>query len=328
MNILFCSVGRRGELIKDFKKSLGDNVYIVATDNSPYAPAIYLADKCYLVPLISDTSYIPTVLDICREEDIQAVTTFIDPEISVLAEHRAEFEAIGVEVLAPYKETADYCFDKYKMYKYLVECGIATTPTYGTLEEYEIAAEKSEIALPVFVKPRTGSGSVGARKIETIEELRSAMQADPDLIIQKLMTGIDMDADVYIDTISHQAVSAFSKRKIETKIGGASKTISFKDPKLFAFIQEIVSKFKFNGPVDMDFFKVDGKYYLSEINPRFGGAYLHAYGAGVDFIKLIEKNVRGIANEPEFGNYEEGVVMMMYDSVVICKPDQLIREGK
>lgn len=262
------------------------------------------------------------------KENIQAVTTFIDPEIALLAEYRADFESIGVEVLAPYKETADYCFDKYKMYKYLVECGIATTPTYGTLEEFENAEQKSEIEFPVFVKPRTGSGSVGARKIDTFEELKCVMQADPSLIIQKLMTGIDMDADVYIDTISHQAVSAFSKKKIETRIGGASKTVSFKDPELFAFIREIVAKFKFNGPIDMDFFKVDGKYYLSEINPRFGGAYLHAYGAGVDFIKLIDKNVRGIVNEPQFGNYEDGVVMMMFDSVVICKPDQLVHEDK
>ena len=56
-----------------------------------------------------------------------------------------------------------------------------------------------------------------------------------------------------------------------------------------------------------------------EINPRFGGAYLHAYGAGVDFIKMIENNVNGKENLPCFGDYEENVVMMMYDSVVIKK---------
>ena len=137
------------------------------------------------------------------------------------------------------------------------------------------------------------------------------------------MDGVDMDADVYIDTISHKAVSAFSKRKLETKIGGASKTISFKDEKLFDFIRKIVDAFEFNGPVDMDFFYNDGTYYLSEVNPRFGGAYLHAYGAGVDFVKLIKNNVNGIENKPRFGNYEEGIVMMMYDSVIITKVDNI-----
>ena len=52
-------------------------------------------------------------------------------------------------------------------------------------------------------------------------------------------------------------------------------------------------------------------------------SYLHAYGAGVDFIKLIDKNLRGEVNEPQIGNYEEDVVMMMYDSVVIKRKEEL-----
>ena len=71
----------------------------------------------------------------------------------------------------------------------------------------------------------------------------------------------------------------------------------------------------------MDFFYQNGTYYLSEINPRFGGAYLHAYGAGVDFVKLIKNNLNGVVNTPVFGEYEENIVMMMYDSVIITKVD-------
>ena len=44
---------------------------------------------------------------------------------------------------------------------------------------------------------------------------------------------------------------------------------------------------------------------------------MHAYGAGVHFIKLIDRNLRGQANESIIGQYDEGIVMMMYDSVVI-----------
>lgn len=40
-------------------------------------------------------------------------------------------------------------------------------------------------------------------------------------------------------------------------------------------------------------------------------------------IELIEKNLNGIANKPSFGEYEESVVMMMYDSVVIRKQGEL-----
>ena len=318
MNILFCSAGRRVELLKDFRKSMDKDDRIIAADLSNLAPALYVADTYYLVPRIDDPAYLDRILDICRREKINAVTTLIDPEIELLAKNRARFEEIGVEVLAPYTETAELCFDKFKMYQYLTAHGVPTTETWGDYASAMEAVESGRLVFPVFVKPRTGSGSVGARKVQDAETLKALCDADPSLIVQRLMQG-DLDADVYIDTISHKAVSAFSKRKLETKIGGASKTISFKDEKLFEFIRRITELLKFNGPVDMDFFYQDGTYYLSEVNPRFGGAYLHAYGAGVDFIKLIKNNLDGIENAPVFGNYEDDVVMMMYDSVVITK---------
>lgn len=324
MNILFCSVGRRCELLKDFRKTLGDKVRIVVTDNSPYAPALAFSDVSYKVPLITDENYIPMILDICKKEKINAITTLIDPEISILADHRAEFEALGVEVLAPYKETADLCFDKYEMFKYLSEKGVRTVKTYGTFEDFDKDYKEGKISLPVFVKPRTGSGSVGARRVESYELLKEVMERSPELIIQELMTGKDMDADLYVDTVSGEVIAIFSKKKISTTIGGANKTISFKDEKLFEFVKDAMKVFKFNGPLDMDLFFQDGEYYLSEINPRFGGAYLHAYGAGVDFPSFIYRNVmEKEANKQQIGQYDENVVMMMYDSVVIDTLDNL-----
>lgn len=120
MNYLMLSVGRRGELLKDFRQSIAEGSKLVATDLSPYAPAIYYADKQYLVPRIEDPKYIDTILEICKAEHIHAVTTFIDPEIEVLAHNRDKFTAIGVEVLAPYEETAKLCFNKYLMFQHKV----------------------------------------------------------------------------------------------------------------------------------------------------------------------------------------------------------------
>ena len=324
MNCLMLSVGRRCELLKDFRKTMGDSGKIIATDISLTAPAIYMADKYYIVPEITDKNYIPTILDICKREDIQMVTTLIDPEIMVLAKHRKEFESIGVEVLAPYEKTAEICFDKFEMYKFLKNKNIRTVLTFGDIESFELAYKKKEIKFPVFIKPRRGSGSVGARKVENLVALKNAMIEAPNLIIQEYMgDALDVDADIYVDTISGKIVSVFSKKKLETKIGGASKTISFKDNKLVEFVEAALKLFEFNGPLDMDLWYKNGVYYLSEINPRFGGAYLHAYGAGVDFVRMIENNINGKENAPEFGKYEENVVMMMYDSVVIKKIDAI-----
>ena len=318
-NFLFCSAGRRVKLIKDFKEVLKENGKIVVADNSIYAPARYVADKAYKVPTIFDANYIDTILEICKNENIKAIITLIDPEIEILSKNRKKFEELGIIVLVPSEESAQICFDKFKMYQYLKENNIDSTLTYGSIEDFKKAYNEKTIDFPIFVKPRTGSGSVGARKITNMQELETVIEKDKSLIIQEFMDGIDLDADVYIDTISHKPVSMFSKKKIETKIGGASKTISFKDEKLFETIKKILKHFEFYGPIDMDFFYKNGKYYLSEINPRLGGAYIHAYGAGVNFPELIINNINGKENKENIGVYEDDILMLMYDDAVIQK---------
>lgn len=324
-NILFCSAGRRARLLLNAKKTIGNSGEIIATDNSSTAPALYCADRAYTVSRIDSPDYIDEIIEICKKNNIKAITTLIDPEISILGNHQDKFKDLGILPLCPSKDSAIYCFNKFELYKYLREKGINTPLTFHNYNEFVTALKSNEINFPVFIKPICGSGSVGAQRINNITELKSKLDAaEHDYIIQEYMSHGDCDADVYVDSITHKAVSIFAKRKIETRIGGASKTISFKDDKLFKFIEEIVTHFEFSGPLDMDFFIKNGEYYLSEINPRFGGAYIHAYGAGVDFFKLIKNNINGIANNAEIGNYREDVVMFMYDDVIIKHKDELI----
>jgi carbamoyl-phosphate synthase large subunit len=245
----------------------------------------------------------------------------------LLAKHREELLSRGILPLCPAGWTAHLCFDKYEMFCHLHAKGIRTVLTYNSLETFKEGLIKGDISFPVFMKPISGSGSIGIGRCDTIEQVEEKWHDGKfTYIIQELMTGGDCDADVYVDCISHKPVAIFSKKKIESRIGGASKTISYKDTKLFAFVEEICSVLELNGPCDMDFFIKEGEYYLSEINPRFGGAYLHAYGAGVDFIKLILNNLDGKENRSIIGKYEEDIIMMMYDDVVIKRKSDLMSD--
>lgn len=327
-NILFCSVGRRARLLMDFRESMKGCGQLIATDLSPVAPALFFADKTYLVPRITAEGYFDRILEICRESSVKAITTLIDPEIEILARHREELLEMGILPLCPAEWTAHLCFDKYEMFRHLRSKGVRTVLTYNSIESFKDGLERGEVSFPVFMKPISGSGSVGIGRCDTMDEvLEKWNDGKFTYIIQELMTGGDCDADVYVDCISHKPVAIFSKRKIESRIGGASKTISYKDPKLFEFVEQVCSVLELNGPCDMDFFMKEGEYYLSEINPRFGGAYLHAYGAGVDFIKLILNNMNGIENQSIIGQYDEDIIMMMYDDVVIKRKSELMSDG-
>lgn len=88
MNILILSAGTRDKVVQYFKKEVGAEGRVVATDCSNLAPAVYDADRFYLVPRITAPDYLDVVLDICKKEQITGVFSLIDPELSLLAKER------------------------------------------------------------------------------------------------------------------------------------------------------------------------------------------------------------------------------------------------
>ena len=323
-NILLCSAGRRCALVKVLKESLGDKGRIVVADMDNTAPALYFADKCYVVPRVDAKDYIDVILDICKKESIKAITTLIDSEISVQAKNAEKFKELGFLLLAPTMQTADLCFDRYSIYKIMSENNINSIKTYLSYDEASSAIKSKEISFPVFVKPRYGSGSVGSKIVLSFADLEHTLALSSDLIVQEYVTNtINIDTDIYVDCLNTRVVSIFAKLLLENKIVGAGKTVSFIDDRLFDMIHDINGLFDFAGPIDMDFHLLNGKYFLSDINPRFGGAYVHASGAGVDFVPLIINNINGIENAPNIGNYEKNIMMIIYEEVIIKKYEDL-----
>ena len=84
MNILILSAGTRNKIVQYFVKTLIGTGKIIAADMSNLAPAIYEADKYYIVPRMTAPEYLDVVLDICIKEKITGVLSLIDPELSLL----------------------------------------------------------------------------------------------------------------------------------------------------------------------------------------------------------------------------------------------------
>ncbi len=319
MNILILSAGTRNKVVQYFKKTFTGTGKVIATDASTLGPAIYEADKYYIVPLITAPDYLDTILDICRKEEINGVLSLIDPELSILAKHEEEFKAIGVTVIGSSYDLCEMSLDKYRMYQWLTDHHYNCAKSWTTTEAFYKALENGEAQFPVFVKPVKGSASISISKVYDKETVDLLFSHEDNLMIQEFLNGQEIGADVYIDMISGEVVSIFTKKKIKMRAGETDKAVSFKDPKLFELIEQFVLEAGFKGQIDIDIFEINGQYYISEVNPRFGGGYPHAYEAGCDHMQMILNNLNGIANKKSIGVYEEGIYMMKYNEVKIVK---------
>lgn len=322
MNILILSAGTRNKIVQYFKKALTDEAgkklgNVIATDMSELAPAVYEADRFYKVPRISELGYIEKIFDICKLEAITAVLSLIDPELSLLAEHEEEFKALGVTVVGSSYELCEMSLDKMLMYEWLTRHGYKTARSYTDKEKFYEDLEAGKIAFPVFVKPVRGSASIAISKVFDRETIELLFNHADNLMIQEYLDGQEIGADVYIDMISGEVVSIFTKKKIVMRAGETDKAVSFKDEKLFALIEKFVKEAGYRGQIDIDIFDINGKYYISEVNPRFGGGYPHAYECGCDHMKLICNNMQGKTNQDQIGCYEENIYLMKYNEIKI-----------
>lgn len=319
MNILILSAGTRNKVIQYFKEAVGNTGNVIATDMSELAPAVYDADKFYKVPRMTNAGYIDVILDICRKEHVDGVLTLIDPELSLLAKHREQFALLGVTVIGSTYELCERALDKMEMFKWLADHGYNCAKSYIDKKLFYADVEAGLIAYPVFVKPVRGSASIAISKVYDQETLELLFAHNDSLMIQEFLDGQEIGADVYIDMISGEVTSIFTKKKIVMRAGETDKAVSFKDAKLFKLIEKFAKESGWSGQIDIDIFDVNGEYYISEVNPRFGGGYPHAYACGCDHMTMILNNLMGKVNEKKIGAYEDGVYMMKYNEIMVKK---------
>lgn len=304
-------------MIQYFRKAFTGKGCVLATDCSPFAPALYEADKHFIVPRITEPGYLDTILEICRKEQVAGVLSLIDPELSLLAKHRDQFEAVGTTVIGCGYEECERCMDKQSMYEWLTAHGYRAARSYTDRASVDAALSAGELRFPVFVKPIRGSASIAISKAEDLQTVDFLLDHSSGMMVQEYLDGQEIGADVYIDLLSGEVVSIFTKKKLVMRAGETDKAVSFKDDRLFALIERFAKESGFRGQIDIDLFDVNGEYVISEVNPRFGGGYPHAYECGVDHMTLICNNLMGKANPKSIGDYPEGVTMMKYNEIMI-----------
>ena len=84
--------------LADCLKNNGErNIRIIGVDMEIDKTVLQMVDKLYQVPRATDTSYVDTLLEICKKEHVDVVMPFMSAELLPLIDRKSEFEAIGTK---------------------------------------------------------------------------------------------------------------------------------------------------------------------------------------------------------------------------------------
>ena len=240
---------------------------------------------------------IDTLLNVCMEYKVKMLISLNDLELPILAAHKQCFQDIGVIAVVSSPEVVDICFDKIKTAEFIISLGLRTPKTYVNLKRAKEAIKNGELAFPLILKPRWGSGSIGIEIVDDLDELdivyqlllqkvkksilATASQGEEYIMIQQLIKGKEFGLDVMNDLQgNHVAVSV--KQKLAMRAGETDKAVTVDNLSIREIGSTIGKALKHIGNLDCDILEENGEYYVLELNPRFGGGFPFSYEAGVN----------------------------------------------
>lgn len=305
MNIMLTSAGRRSYLVRYFKEALNGIGIVTAANSIDNVPAFADADVTVVTPFIYEKEYIPFLIKYCKMHGVDAIIPLYDVDIPILARNREKFAEIGTTLIVSNENFVEKCNDKWETFRFLNKIGVITPKTYLTEQAARCALKNGELSYPVMIKPRFGNGSI-ALNIATNETELVEMYAMTEkkvmsswlrfesnikkekVIVQEFIVGEEYGMDI-INDLNGCFRSAILKKKLAMRAGETDSAVIVQNDILDNIAVKISEHSKHIGNLDCDFLHQDGKFYLLEMNARFGGGYPFSHIAGVDLPLAIIK---------------------------------------
>lgn len=290
LHILFTGVGRRIELIQAFRQAalvFDCNLNIYGADMAGTAPALAYCDFTRKVCGMKDPAYIDELVEICRKDKIDLLIPTIDTDLLVLAEKKAKIEAVGTKVMISAPDKILICRDKNNTSQFFVDCGLKAPMPVNDYKEYNGG-------FPAFIKPKDGSSSINAFKVDTPEELPVYANQIDDFIVQPFVDGTEYTIDIFCD-FDGNPIYIVPRERMQVRAGEVLKTQICLDEKMIEEAKALIKKFKPCGPMTVQLIrdKNTGDDYYIEINPRYGGGAPLSMKAGARSAESVLKLLAG-----------------------------------
>ena len=315
LNVLVTAASRRVPLIRAFQRALselGATGRVIVTDVNELSPGVHVADQAYQVPLATDPGYLDVLASVCEGEQVRLLVPTIDDELPLFGAALDRFAALGTRVAASDRQTATICDDKFVTCHYLASHGIPVADSF--LPE----TLPADVTFPVFVKPRTGRGSVGAFAARTRRELDFFSTYVDRPVIQHYLDGPEYTIDVLCD-YEGRVLSVVPRERIIIRAGTSDRGRTVDNPALIDVGVDCAHALRILGAANVQCRVIDGQPVVFEVNPRFSGGIPLTIAAGADFPRMLLELELGHRVVPRIGQFMADLWMTNFETTILLE---------
>ena len=339
-------------LLPVIKAAHEQGYYVITADYLPDNIAHKYSDEYVNVSIIDKEA----VLKVAQEKQIDGIMSFgVDP--GVVAASYVQ-NKMGLPSFGPF-ESVEILQNKDKFRTFLAENGFNVPWAFGFSSMEEAWQARNKFSYPLIVKPTDSAGSKGCTRVDSEEELTTAIEyafkytIGGHIIIEEFLEkkGCSSDTDSYALEGKLKFVS-FSAQRFDAKATNPYTPAAYSWPSTFTKeeeeyltkeIQRLITLLGMKTSVFNIETRVSpsNKPYIMELTPRGGGNRLCEmlrYATGVDMITAITRAMVGdepdaIEQKPYNGHWAEIILHAEKDGELVglkldsSSPPKIVEEG-
>lgn len=281
------------------------SIRIFSADINPEASGKLLSDVFFTIPSAQSPEFIPEILKICMENNIQVIMPLVTRELLPFARARSLFQENNIQVLCATESALEKSVDKGKLYTFLQSKNIAV-PEFviaENIQEFLLSAKK--LGYPekeICFKPCLSNGSRGFRIVKSeIQELDLLLNTKPDntyisleraesilrsgiwppLLVSEYLPGDEYSIDCVVQDGFDPLIVPRRRTRISQGISTAG--VFENDADIIRYCREILEACELSGNIGIQVKRnIQGEARILEINPRVQGTISAGLGAGIN----------------------------------------------
>lgn len=281
-------------IIKALRSSKLD-IALIGACISPSSAGLYLCDLAYISPYANEETFIPWLIQVCNDEQIDIVLTGVEENINAIMK---QYDAFTAGTTAIFKAVSyDKLVigqDKYLTCEWLKANG-CNYPKYCLLSDRTAVEELvAKIGFPLIAKPRNGKSSNGVVKVTTQEELDTIADR-ADYVLEECIGTSDDEYTIgcYCDKNNTFRDAVIMHRKL---VNGSTDFARIVDNEaILQEVKKICDNFQPVGPLNVQLrLDKNGRPVCFELNVRFSGSTpMRAHFGYEDVKAMIKEYVLG-----------------------------------
>lgn len=288
MNILITSIGNKLNLVKYFRRALFNegSGRIFGADSDPLVSTRSFLDTFLRSPSVTSPEFPEWLLNQVRQHQIDLIIPSRDEDLAYMAAYKQVLrEQYQCRLMIAEPDVIDICLDKSRFYAWCLRHDFS----YPYILDKEQVREQD---LPLFIKPKSGSGSRHVYHLQTWQEWQHLKKdLDDNFLVQHYISGQEYTIDVFVD-LSGKVISVVPRARLKTWQGESVHSRVELDQQLITLSTQLAEQLHLEGHNTIQCFKHNGEVLFSEVNARYGGGFTLGIEAGADTPRYLIREQR------------------------------------